>query len=437
MGIPFGSIHRVQHFQGRFVTVALCALLLLVCGPGAAFGQEEETESTGDTEAEQSASPEAPESNAPSQEEEAVPIPLPEAEEAPAGLPKDTKSWDLPSNDTSEWDWVLMSSGEWIKGSIDRMRDGDMEFDSDEFDDQVLDMGDIAAFYANRVHTYLLVDGSTVSGRAMLRGNELVVEGQKIERDRLLGIIKGKEEERNYWSGKLNLGLTLLMGNTEQITLTSDGYIRRESAKSRLNLDHIGTYGKVADQVNVQNLTGTVQYDIYLSKRWYFTPIWGIATHDRFKNVDIRTIPGAGAGVHVFQLPVFSWDIDLGGGYQYQRYREIEAGEDDTLHDGVIRVSTWAELDVGKLVDFELTWWTIFVYTDWGTTSHHGQLTFEFEVTSIFELTISAVYDRVEQPASYTVEEINYDVEPHETVIRVVTPKSDDLQLIVGMMVEF
>jgi hypothetical protein len=243
-----------------------------------------------------------------------------------------------------------------------------------------------------------------------------------MEHQQLMAIMKGKEEERDYWSGKLNLGLTVLMGNTEQATLTSSGYIRRESTKSWLNFAHNGTFGQVSGEMNVQKLNSSVGLNIFLSKRWYITPIWAIATHDRFQNIDIRVIPGAGAGLHVFKTKVVEWDIDAGLGYQYQKYRSVEPGEDQTLHDGAAAVSTRLELDLGALVDFELSWWSIFVYTNWDTTSHHGAAMLEFEVTDVFEITISAIYDRIEQP----VAEENGDV-----------PESNDLQLTVGMMVEF
>jgi putative salt-induced outer membrane protein YdiY len=454
MGLRFFLFRCCYSQQVRFPTALSWFLMAALLLPGVALGQSEETEAA--TPADQSAEPsESTDATAASGEdsepatagdkatpaatsEEGVAPPKTDAGEGAAagelapvpGLPADSASWMLPSNDTAKWDWVLMKSGEWIKGSIDRMRDGDMEFDSDEFDNQVLDMDDVAGFYANRIHTYLLEDGSTISGKAVLRGEELVVDGKKIDRALLLGIIKGKEKERNYWSGKLNLGLALMLGNTEQATFTSSGYIRRESAKSRLSFDHNMTFGRVSKETNVQNLTGTIQFDIYLSKRWYFTPVWGIATHDRFQNIDIRVIPGAGAGVHLFKTSVFSWDIDLGLGYQYQDYREVLPGEDNPLHDGVVRLSTWMEVDVGKLVDLELTWWTVFVYTNWDTTSHHGSLTFEVELTDIFDLTISAIYDRIEQPASYIVDDTT-------TPPTTATPKSDDLQLTVGVMVEF
>ena len=256
---------------------------------------------------------------------------------------------------------------------------------------------------AARVAHYQPLGAGNGDGRLQRLLGNLFVDGDEVRvlggaerqstRSDVLSLTAGEPKERNYWSGQLNLGLTLLIGNTEQATFTSSGYIRRESAKSRLTLDHNLTFGKVSDAVNVQNITGTAQGDIFVSKRWYISPAWLIATHDKFQNIDIRAIPGAGAGVHLFQTSLFSWDFEVGAGYQYQSFQEVVAGRDKETHDGVIKALTWMELDFGKKVDvdMELTWWSIFVYTDWGRTSHHGELTFEFEVTDIFDVTISAI----------------------------------------------
>jgi hypothetical protein len=361
------------------------------------------------------------------------PVKQTSATPTPPELPEDSVSWGPPFKDGSGWDWVLLTSGELLKGTIERIRNDEMEFDSDKLDMLQMDMEDVAEFHASRIHTYLFEGRITVTGRGILRGDELIVDGQKFKRETLMGIIKGKEEERNYWSGQLNLGLSLLIGNTEQATFTSSGYIRRESAKSRLSLQHNLTFGSIEGDVNVQNITGAAEYDIYLSKRWYITPAWLVTTHDRFQNIDVRVIPGAGAGVQVFKTSTVEWDIEAGLGYQYEKFREVVPGEDQVGHDGVVRVSTWMDVDFGSMVDMEFLWWTIFNYTEWGRTSHHGSLMFEFEITDIFDLTISAIYDRVEQPESYEVQDDSTDPPTTE----VVTPKSDDLQLVVGVMLEF
>ena len=351
---------------------------------------------------------------------------------SPPGLPEDSDGWDIPSNDRSKWDWLLLTTGEWLKGSIDVLRENDLEFYSDKFDDLTFDFYDVAGFQANRIHTYVFKDRSIVTGQGTLRGQELTVGGVTYNRENLTAIIEGEQNEHNYWSGKLNLGFSLMMGNTEQATLTSSGYIRRESPYSRLTVAHTGSYGRVSGDVNVQNLTGLAQGDIFLTERWYIIPLFGIAAHDRFQNVEIRAIPGAGSGVHLFQTKLFEWKIEFGAGYQYQKYREVVPGEDQTIHDGIVRFFTAVEIDT-SMVDIDLIWWSILVYTDWDTTSHHGELTFEFEITEILDLTVSAIYDRIESPESY--EEEDTSTTPPTTVT--VTPKSDDLKLTVGLAVEF
>jgi hypothetical protein len=46
--------------------------------------------------------------------------------------------WHPQSVYSGDFDWIQMSSGEWVKGSIIAMYDGDLEFDSDEFGDLTL-----------------------------------------------------------------------------------------------------------------------------------------------------------------------------------------------------------------------------------------------------------------------------------------------------------
>ena len=58
-------------------------------------------------------------------------------------LPVLAADWhpEEPGPDTK--DWVQLTSGEWVRGSIDLFRDLEMQFDSDDLDDLTIDWGDI------------------------------------------------------------------------------------------------------------------------------------------------------------------------------------------------------------------------------------------------------------------------------------------------------
>ena len=47
-----------------------------------------------------------------------------------------------------EFDWVKTSSGEWLKGDLITMYEEELEFDSDEFGIQVIDLSDVAELYS-------------------------------------------------------------------------------------------------------------------------------------------------------------------------------------------------------------------------------------------------------------------------------------------------
>ena len=61
----------------------------------------------------------------------------------PALAAEKEESWQPPPPMPDDFDWVQMTSGEWLKGEIIAMYGDVLEFDSDEFDLQSLDLDDI------------------------------------------------------------------------------------------------------------------------------------------------------------------------------------------------------------------------------------------------------------------------------------------------------
>jgi len=340
-----------------------------------------------------------------------------------SGLPEDAKSWEPPAADmaSTKWDWVLLTTGEWLKGTIETFRDGDMTFDSDQFGLQVLDMDDVAGFYALQPHLFMLDDRQELAGTGTLRGDELVINGTTLTRARLMSLVEGSQREIDFWSFKLNLSLSVRNGNTDQTTFSDRFFTRREAPSNRFTIDSNGTFGRVDGEVTVETQTGLAQLDIFVSKKLYLTPALLTGTHDRFQNIAIRLSPAAGAGVHVFDLDNLEWDVEAGAGYQYLRYLSVPMGDQQVFNDAMTRFSTRLSAEVGDPLDIDFTWATTLVVTDLGRTYHHGTITFALEVTDTLDATISAVYDRLEQPA-----------ERDDGTV----PKKDDLQINFGIQLD-
>ena len=83
--------------------------------------------------------------------------------------------WTPPEPSAKEKDWVRISSGEWLWGTINLMRDESLEFDSEEFDVVTVDWVDIAEIRSARHMTYVLLDGTMVTGTSAFKDDLLKI----------------------------------------------------------------------------------------------------------------------------------------------------------------------------------------------------------------------------------------------------------------------
>ena len=61
----------------------------------------------------------------------------------PALAEEEKEAWTPPPPAPDKFDWVQLTNGEWLKGEIIVLYDGNLEFDSDELDLQTFDLDDV------------------------------------------------------------------------------------------------------------------------------------------------------------------------------------------------------------------------------------------------------------------------------------------------------
>ncbi len=225
------------------------------------------------------------------------------------------------------FDWVRMVSGEWLKGEMKRMRDDNLEFDSDKLDMQNIDFADVSHVHSPVVNTYVFDDRISATGRAVITPDKVIVEtdeGTKtFPRSELESIVAGGEREKDWWSMKLRFGLTLNKGNTDQLTYDIDFSTRREDDMTLLDLGYNASFGQTGGVQNVNRHLGELDFKVFLSSRWFVTPLFGQLFNDRFQNIQFRATPATGAGIHIVDAPNVKWDFQTGVGYQYLDYKDV------------------------------------------------------------------------------------------------------------------
>ncbi len=341
--------------------------------------------------------------------------------------PRWAGSWDPPKPNADGWDWVRLKSDEWVKGEILLLRNFDLNFDSDEFGIVKFDWEDVAEIFTERVYIFVLQDLRTsYVGTMVMRDDRVSVKvGGRIEtfdRSQLLAITPSAEREFNLWNGRISLGVGFRSGNTDQSEFTGRASLAREGTNTRLGIEYNGEYGSLDKVKNTNNHRAQTTYDYFLTRDLFLTPGDFEAYTDEFQNISYRLTPTVGAGYFLIRHPRIDWEVRLTTGYQHTRIDSARAGESKTSENAATVFSTTIDSELTSSVDLILEYQLQFIYPDTGRTNHHAVSTLEVELTSVIDLDVSFIWDRIEDPEK----ESDGDA-----------PETDDFRLTVGLAIEF
>ncbi len=128
------------------------------------------------------------------------------------------------------------------------------------------------------------------------------------------------------WQGAINAGWDLSRGNAETATISTYGAATRLGPSDRLGL--FGTYmfsnvGSGTDAVTTAKaVRGGTRYDHDLT-RATFAFGFADAEHDPPQLLEVRTVVGGGAGVHLRKTPTSQFNLFAGVSYARDSYTEV------------------------------------------------------------------------------------------------------------------
>jgi putative salt-induced outer membrane protein YdiY len=334
--------------------------------------------------------------------------------------------WTPPAPSPEEMDWIMMSSGEWLKGSLQRVVDGTVYFDSDEFDDIEVDWADVAELRSPRPHTYRFTGRRIATGTAIMKDGQILIAAdagvQTFEQGKLVTMMEGEPKEINYWSGKVSLGLAARSGNTNQLDLTAFARITRRTSLTRAEAVYNGAYSTFDsdETANSHRVSGT--FDVYMTRRFFFTLPAAEFFVDPFQNLDLRATAGAGIGYEIYDGKYAMVETSVLGLYQYTAFKSVEVGRDDTANDAGVGLALTLELDLTSDLEWDTNYKTQLVVTDFNKTSQNLVTILSVDILGPIELDTTFNWDWVNAP------------EPRADGT---VPKSSDYRISVGFGVDF
>jgi putative salt-induced outer membrane protein YdiY len=223
---------------------------------------------------------------------------------------------------------------------------------------------------------------------------------KEYDRSRLVSFITGGEEEMDYWSAKITLGLIVRSGNTDQVDYNAKANIRRQTSFSRFILDYIGNISNTKDVETINNHRVTATSDRFKTRQFFWRPIFGEYYSDKFSNIDSRITVGTGLGYTIIDTSRTDWDVAGGPGYQQTRFISVLPGENIKESTPALVVGTTYDFEVTKKIDFLFDYNITWVNSSSGGYTHHMVTTLESEITGSFDFDISFVWDHISEPTA-------------------------------------
>lgn len=341
------------------------------------------------------------------------------------------KSWEDMSPKTDGCDWVKTKSGEWFKGEIRAMYDEQLEFESDEIGLYTFDFEDIGQIKSHKSMSVNIEDVASFSGILRLKDEKVtIIQGDKqysFPRSQIVSLAPTAEKELNNWSGKVAISLDARRGNKNQADFVATINVKRRTDKTRFYMDYLGRVSKVEDDDGNNNTTANdhrinEKFDVYLTRYFFWTPVFSEYYTDEFQNIDYQTTVGVGIGYTFIDTKRTEWSISGGPAIIYTRYSDVEQDEDDSITSPSLELSTKVSYEFTRITDIKYDYKFTFTDKDSGSYKHHMVLTLENELTSWMDLDVTAIWDRIAHPQNSTDGTL---------------PDSNDFQLLIGFGIEF
>jgi hypothetical protein len=319
-------------------------------------------------------------------------------------------------------DWLQLTSGEWLRGRIIIMQKDDLEFDSDELKNLVIEWKKVKYIKSSAPYS-LRFDGRIEAiGAIEITQDKVHVktdyDDQTFNRSELQSIASGKETEISKWTNKVTFSINVRRGNTDQTDFTSHINAKRRTIDSRLLLEYLGNFTEVQETETINNHRINATYDVFITRDLFLTLISAEFFRDPFQNIERRRNVGVAIGYTLINTNESEWDISGGPAYQETKFVSVQAGEplEDTT--ATVVLSTRFDTELNSIVDLKGTYVVTLGDKKTGNYTHHSLLTIETELTDKLDFDVTMVWDRVKSPVQ--AEDGSF-------------PEQDDFRILIGL----
>jgi putative salt-induced outer membrane protein YdiY/small nuclear ribonucleoprotein (snRNP)-like protein len=234
-------------------------------------------------------------------------------------------------------DQVTLKNGDRLTGTIVKTDEDKLEFKSEFAGDVKLPWSAVVAIVSAEPLHVALKNGKTIVGVVTTKDEKFEVaapsgpvEAPKAE----VAAVRNNAEQDVYlrmehprlidlWAGLLDAGLSLTRGNSESTSFALTGKAARTTKRTKVTLYSTEIYSR-STLAGVSNTTASAiragaRLDVNLRGRSFAFALADFE-HDRFQDLDLRTVLGGGLGYHLIKEKDRTFDVFGGATYNQEYY---------------------------------------------------------------------------------------------------------------------
>jgi len=333
------------------------------------------------------------------------------------------KEWDeLTPTPRDGYDWIQTKYGDWLKGHIRSYYQRELEFDSQEFGIYTFELSDLKQILSYDVMNINIDNVAIFTGIIRYKDKKItIITGDALytfDRNMIISISSAKDRERDKWAGSFSLNVDIQSGNTDQSDFALQGHLQRRTPKNRFMIDYLGRYSTKDQEKTTEDNRINGRYDIYFTKKFFYTPLFGEYYQNYFQNIRYQVTLGAGIGYTIYDTIKTEWDVATGPAYLTTKNYNVDDDGDIMSRSLSWEFNSKYKYSFNKLNKIRLNYKFSLTDRASGTYKHHGMLKFENDI----------VKDRIYVDTSLIWDYIHHVQQKEDGYL----PKKSDFQILIG-----
>jgi putative salt-induced outer membrane protein YdiY len=219
---------------------------------------------------------------------------------------------------TSYADEVRLKNGDRLTGKVKLLEEGKLLFETPYAGEITIIWSKVSRLKTDGPIKVVLHDETVVQGTSLLaEDGKMRLETEEIDEDISFDLADLKFINPEppgpavKISARANVGVDVKKGNTETESYHLDGSFQARTKQNRFKIGLEMNNERDASVKTAQNWLVSMNYDHFLSQKWYVSGNTSFE-NDEFKDLNLRTALGIGAGYQIFETPVTNFSGEMG-----------------------------------------------------------------------------------------------------------------------------